>query len=79
MVWNSWDCYGAIEGSKYTAREVAHPNAICPWNTDRYGLDPEHPGAQDCYDSLFRLYAAWGVGPFNLSDQAATVEVDWKA
>jgi len=61
-----------IEGSKHTAREVAHPNAICPWNTDMYGLDPGHPGAQDYYDSLFRLYASWGVDYVKIDDIAAS-------
>ena len=61
-----------IEGSKYRAREVAHPNAICPWNTDMYGLDPDHPGAQDYYDSLFRLYASWGVDYVKIDDLAAS-------
>jgi len=61
-----------IEGSAYTARQVAHPNAICPWNTDMYGLDPGHPGAQDYYDSLFRLYSSWGVDYVKIDDLAAS-------
>lgn len=61
-----------IEGSRYSAREVAHPNAICPWNTDMYGVDPSHPGAQDYYDSLFRLYASWGVDYIKIDDIAAS-------
>lgn len=61
-----------IEGSRYRARDVAHPNAICPWNTDMYGLNPNHPGAQDYYDSLFRLYAAWGVDFVKIDDVAAS-------
>jgi hypothetical protein len=61
-----------IEGSRHTARQVAHPNSICPWNTDMYGLDPAHPGAQDYYDSLFRLYALWGVDSIKIDDLAAS-------
>lgn len=61
-----------IEGSHYRAREVTHPNSICPWNTDMYGLDPTHPGAQDYYDSLFRLYAGWGVDYVKIDDIAAS-------
>lgn len=61
-----------IEGSPYRAREVAHTNAICPWNTDMYGLDPQHPGSQDYYDSLFRLYAGWGVDFVKIDDIAAS-------
>ncbi|MEM3192323.1 MAG: alpha-galactosidase, partial [Candidatus Parvarchaeota archaeon] len=29
-----------IYGSKFMARDIAHPNSICPWNTDMYGVDP---------------------------------------
>ena len=61
-----------IERSVYKAREVAHPNSICPWNTDMYGLEPSHPGAQDYYDSLFRLYASWGVDYVKIDDIAAS-------
>jgi len=61
-----------IEKSRYRAKDVAHPNSICPWNTDMYGLDPAHPGAQDYYDSLFRLYASWGVDYVKIDDLAAS-------
>jgi hypothetical protein len=37
-----------------------------------YGLDPAHPGSQDYYDSLFRLYAAWGVDYIKIDDLAAS-------
>jgi hypothetical protein len=62
----------AIENSPWTARDIAHPNSICPWNTDMYGTDPEHPGTQDYYDSLFRLYAKWGVDFVKIDDLAAS-------
>lgn len=61
-----------IDGSVYKAREIAHPNSICPWNTDMYGVNPAHPGAQDYYDSLFRLYAEWGVDYIKIDDLAAS-------
>jgi hypothetical protein len=61
-----------IENSRWTARDIAHPNSICPWNTDMYGVDPKHPGAQDYYDSLFRLYASWGVDYVKIDDLAAS-------
>ncbi|MBQ8953961.1 MAG: glycoside hydrolase family 27 protein [Clostridia bacterium] len=50
-----------IAGSAYGCHEVADPNSICRWNPDMYGTRSAHPGAQDYYDSIFRLYAAWGV------------------
>ena len=50
-----------IEGGEYTCDQAADPNSICAWNPDMYGLRADHPAAQAYYDSLFRLYASWGV------------------
>lgn len=44
-----------------TARQVAKTASICYWNTDMYGLDPHREGAREYYDSIFALYASWGV------------------
>ena len=52
---------GKIKGTERTAREIAKTASICRWNTDMYGLDPEKEGARAHYDSLFELYASWGV------------------
>lgn len=41
-----------ILGTTTTARDIAHPNSICPWNTDMYGVDSSKEGAQAYYDSL---------------------------
>lgn len=51
----------AIKGSSHTAREIAKTASICAWNTDMYGVDPEKEGAKEYYESLFELYASWGV------------------
>ena len=50
-----------IKGSKRTAREIAKTASTCAWNTDMYGVDPTKDGAGEYYDSLFELYASWGV------------------
>lgn len=44
-----------------TAREIAKTDSICRWNTDMYGVDPAKEGARAYYDSIFALYASWGV------------------
>lgn len=49
-----------ILGSQATARDIAR-DSVCGWNTDMYGVDPEKDGAREYYDSLFALYASWGV------------------
>jgi hypothetical protein len=50
-----------IKGSNATARDIAHSFSLCPWNTDMYGVNPDAEGAQEYYNSLFELYAEWGV------------------
>ncbi len=60
----------ALLNSEYTARDIASPNSIAPWNTDMYGLDPQHPGSQGYYDSIFELYASWGVDYIKVDDIA---------
>ncbi|WP_121660826.1 glycoside hydrolase family 27 protein [Metabacillus litoralis] len=59
-----------ILGSDKTAREIAKPNSICPWNTDMYGVDETKEGAQEYYDSLFKLYAEWEVDFVKVDDIA---------
>ena len=61
---------GKIKGTERTAREVAKTASICHWNTDMYGLDPEKEGARAYYDSLFELYASWGVDFIKCDDIA---------
>ncbi|WP_100407990.1 glycoside hydrolase family 27 protein [Bacillus solitudinis] len=62
----------SILGSDVRARDIAHPNSICPWNTDMYGIDASKKGAQEYYNSLFQLYAEWGVDYIKVDDIAAS-------
>ena len=48
-------------GTDRTANEVANPSSICFWNPDMYGLEVDREGAQEYYNSIFELYAQWGV------------------
>jgi hypothetical protein len=61
-----------ILGTDARARDIAHPNSICPWNTDMYGVDPSKQGAQEYYNSLFQLYAEWGVDFIKVDDIASS-------
>lgn len=50
-----------IKGTDKTARQIAKTASICYWNTDMYGVDTTKQGAKEYYDSIFELYASWGV------------------
>ncbi|MBQ8575677.1 MAG: glycoside hydrolase family 27 protein [Clostridia bacterium] len=58
----------AIKGTDKTARQIAKTASTCFWNTDMYGVDPEKEGAKEYYDSLFELYASWGVDFIKIDD-----------
>lgn len=59
-----------VYGTNFTAREIAKTDSICTWNTDNYGIDPTKDGARAYYDSIFRLYADWGVDYIKCDDIA---------
>ena len=53
--------HGQLLGTTVTANEIADPYSICSWNPDMYGVVPDRDGAQEYYNSIFELYAEWGV------------------
>ena len=59
-----------IKGTDKTAREIVKTNSICQWNTDMYGVDAAKEGAREYYNSLFELYASWGVDFIKCDDIA---------
>lgn len=61
-----------LSGTSKRARDIAHSNSICPWNTDMYGVDTGKEGAQIYYNSLFDLYASWGVDYVKVDDIASS-------
>lgn len=58
----------AILGTDARAADIANTRSTCPWNPDMYGVDMSKPGAQEYYDSLFELYASWGVDFIKVDD-----------
>lgn len=59
-----------VKGTDKTARQVAKTASICFWNSDMYGVDPHKEGARAYYDSIFELYASWGVDFIKCDDIA---------
>ncbi|MFC9926237.1 glycoside hydrolase family 27 protein [Streptomyces sp. NPDC127190] len=50
-----------VAGTEFTADQIADTGSVCPWNTDNYGLNHSHPGAQAYYDAQVAQFARWGV------------------
>ncbi|MGK6324354.1 glycoside hydrolase family 27 protein [Sphingomonas sp. DT-51] len=59
-----------VLGTSLRAADVADTDSICPWNPDMYGVDMTRPGAQAYYDSIFALYASWGVDFVKMDDMS---------
>lgn len=57
-----------VKGTPYTAQEVADLNHVCKWNSDNYGLNHNHSGAQAWYDEQLDLFASWGLDFLKVDD-----------
>lgn len=53
-----------------TADMIADTSSVCDWNGDMYGVDAGKEGAADYYNSLFELYASWGIDYVKVDDIA---------
>ena len=57
-----------ILGSNAKAADIYTPDGQCMWLRDMYGVVAEKPGAQEYYNSLFQLYASWGLDFVKIDD-----------
>ena len=65
-----------IEGSNFHASEAADTTDTCAWCPDMYGVKGATPAGQAYYDSIFRLYASWGVDFVKMDDTSAPYHLD---
>jgi hypothetical protein len=57
-----------ILGSNAKASEVYSDSLQCKWLHDMYTIDTLKTGAQEYYNSIFKLYASWGVDFVKVDD-----------
>lgn len=57
-----------VKGTDTTCNRIASKNSMCRWNTDMYGVAYQKEGAQEYYNSIFELYASWGVDYVKVDD-----------
>ncbi len=67
-----------VLGTPYRARDIANTASVCGWNGDMYGVDMAKPGAQAYYDSVFKLYASWGVDFIKMDDMSRPYADNWR-
>ncbi len=58
-----------IKGASGITADQIYTTALqCEWLKDNYTIVADKPGAQQYYDSLFELYAQWGVDFIKIDD-----------
>jgi alpha-galactosidase len=57
-----------IRGSSVKASEIYSDKLQCGWLHDMYTIDTLKTGAQEYYNSIFNLYASWGVDYVKVDD-----------
>ena len=57
-----------ILGSDANAADIYSPQDRCSWLRDNYTIVAGRNGAQEYYDSIFQLYASWGVDYVKVDD-----------
>ncbi|HZL11292.1 MAG TPA: NPCBM/NEW2 domain-containing protein [Prolixibacteraceae bacterium] len=58
----------AILGSNAKAQDIYSKEGQCPWLRDMYTVVADENGAQEYYNSLFALYASWGIDFVKIDD-----------
>lgn len=62
-----------IKGTNLTAQDIYSDKDQCLWLHDMYTVLPEKPGAQEYYNSLFELYASWGLDFVKIDDLSSPI------
>ncbi|WP_125773363.1 glycoside hydrolase family 27 protein [Antribacter gilvus] len=65
-----------VPGTPYRTGEIADRASVCPWNSDNYGLDHAHPGAQAWLDLQIDRFVGWGVTFLKVDDMLAPYHAD---
>lgn len=62
-----------VKGTKLTAKDIYSPEDQCLWLRDMYTVKPGVPGAQEYYNSIFELYASWGLDFIKIDDLSSPI------
>ncbi len=65
-----------VKGTGLTADQISYDREACPWYNSLHTLNFAKQGAQEYYNSIFELYASWGVDYIKADDLNAWHEVD---
>ena len=57
-----------VKGSTATAKDIHSDKGQCSWLHDMYTIEAGRKGSQQYYNSIFQLYASWGVDFVKVDD-----------
>jgi alpha-galactosidase len=66
--WNAVEYNLPVKGTSYHAQDIALMDEVCEWNHSMKGVDVTHDAGLAYYNSLFDLYAQWGVDFVKVDD-----------
>ncbi|MGQ1891308.1 glycoside hydrolase family 27 protein [Thermophagus sp. OGC60D27] len=69
------DAKTPVKGTDLTADQVSYNRESCPWYNSLRTLNFAEKGAQEYYNSIFELYASWGVDYIKADDMNSWHEV----
>lgn len=62
-----------VKGTDVTAADIFSDKDQCRWLRDMYTIVPEKTGSQEYYNSLFELYASWGLDFVKVDDLSSPI------
>ena len=62
-----------IKGTRLTAKDIYSEKDQCRWLRDMYTIIPGRPGSQEYYNSIFELYASWGLDFVKVDDLSSPI------
>jgi len=68
--WNAVTQNTPVKGTSYFAADVADLQDTCSWSSIMKGINMEKPGAQEYYNSVYELYAEWGIDFVKVDDMS---------
>lgn len=74
--WNAVNLELPVKGTSKTANQISYNREQCPWFASMHTLDFGMTEAQAYYDSIFELYAEWGVDYIKADDVNAWHETN---
>lgn len=74
--WNATKDNRKILSTNLLASTIAQPDSGCVWYDGMYGVDMKKPGAQEYYNSIYKLYADWGIDFVKVDDVTNVPELE---